>query len=203
VNDQPIPGGVAAAKPHPALLAICGSARPGSYNARLLGLAAEAALALDTDVSALDLRDLDLPIYCPSIGGGAMPQGVLVIRQILSAHDGLLIATPEYNGSLPPLLTNALDWASRPTFGAKGLAPFRQKVAALLSVCDAPGGGANGLAHLRGILTRLEVYVLPETVTMPSDAFGAFALRDPEILPRVGHQLRQLVAALHARGQPS
>ncbi len=152
---------------------MSGSAIRRSRNARPLALAIDAAIAIDADVSVIDLRDLDLPVYGPGLGGAAVPQGVLVIRQILCAHDGLLICSPGYNSSVPVLLKNALDWASQPTFGTASLAPFRDKIAAIMSVSEEVGSSAIALQHLYAILQHIGVIVMPEILAFAGEAFDA------------------------------
>ena len=182
-----------------ALLALSGSAHSGSRNARLLDLAINAAVAIEADVSVLDLRDLELPVYVPGLETSVVPQGVLVIRQILCAHDGLLICSPGYNGSVSVLLKNALEWGSQPTFGTGGLAPFRDKIAAIMSVSEHVESGAIALQHLRAILQHMGVIVMPDALVFADDAFAADPLRDASVVPRVQRQVRLLIDALLAQ----
>jgi chromate reductase len=181
------------------LLALSGSTHSGSRNARLLDLAIDAAVAIEADVSVLDLRNLDLPVYGPGLDESAVPQGVLVIRQILCAHDGLLICSPGYNGSGSILLKNALEWGSQPTFGTGGLAPFRDKIAAIMSVTEDVESGAIALQHLRTILQHMGVIVMPDALVFADDAFAADPLRDASVVPRVQRQVRLLIDALLAQ----
>ncbi|MEG8056377.1 NADPH-dependent FMN reductase [Sphingomonas faeni] len=187
-----------------ALLALSGSARSGSRNRRLLDLAINAAVAIEADVSVLDLRDLELPVYVPGLEASAVPQGVLVIRQILCAHDGLLICSPGYNGSVSVLLKNALEWGSQPTFGTGSLAPFRDKIAAIMSVSEHVESGEIALQHLRTILQRMGVIVMPDALAfaddaIAADAIAADAIRDASVVPRVQRQVRLLIEALRAQ----
>ncbi|TCP86351.1 NAD(P)H-dependent FMN reductase [Sphingomonas sp. PP-CE-1A-559] len=182
-----------------ALLALSGSAHSGSRNARLLDLAIDAAITVEADVSVLDLRDLELPVYVPGLEEAVVPQGVLVIRQILCAHDGLLICSPGYNGSVSVVLKNALEWGSQPTFGTGSLAPFRNKIAAIMSVSEDVESGAIALQHLRTILQRMGVIVMPDALAFADDAFAADALRDASVVPRVQRQVRLLIDALRAQ----
>ena len=182
-----------------ALLALSGSAHSGSRNRRLLDLAIDAAVTVEADVSVLDLRDLELPVYVPGLEASAVPQGVLVIRQILCAHDGLLICSPGYNGSVSVLLKNALEWGSQPTFGTGSLAPFRGKIAAIMSVSKDVESGAIALQHLRTILQRMGVIVMPDALAFAVDAIAADAIRDASVVPRVQRQVRLLIEALRAQ----
>lgn len=154
------------------ILAFSGSSRGGSFNSRLLDAAVSAIAALDADVSLLDLRDLELPLFDPDIPPVDWPLGVRVFRQLLSAHDGLVITTPEYNGSLPPLLKNALDWSLMARGGANSLAPYRGKVAAIISVTVGDRPSTYCLAHLRAVLSTMGVFVLPEELSFTSAGSG-------------------------------
>jgi chromate reductase, NAD(P)H dehydrogenase (quinone) len=106
---------------------------------------------------------------------GGLPAPAKAFKELLRAHDALVIASPEYNGSFPALLKNAIDWASRPEPGEPHLAVFRGKTAALLSASPGPGGGARGLRHLRELLEMIGVQVLPEqlAVTRATHAFDS------------------------------
>ncbi len=89
-------------------------------------------------------------------------------------HDGLLIAAPEYNSSITPLLKNTIDWVSRPSDGEKALAAYEGKVAAIMSASPGGLGGLRGLVHLRSILSNIGVLVIPDQVAVGKahEAFG-------------------------------
>jgi NAD(P)H-dependent FMN reductase len=89
------------------------------------------------------------------------------------AHEGLLIATPEYNSSISPLLKNTIDWVSRPADGEPMLAVYRDKVAAVMSASPGGLGGLRGLVHLRSILSNMGVLVIPDQVAV-TQAHSAF-----------------------------
>jgi NAD(P)H-dependent FMN reductase len=94
-------------------------------------------------------------------------------RQI-AAHDGFLIASPEYNSSIPPLLKNAIDWVSRVRKdNDRPFKPYAGKVAALCSSSDGNFGGARGLYHLRSVLMNCQVEIItPQcSVARASQAF--------------------------------
>lgn len=180
--------------PGASILALAGSSRRGSYNRRLLEIAVLAGRTLDAEISFLDLRDLDLPIYDAGVRPDAIPDGVLTLRRIVAKHDGFLIASPEYNGSLPPILKNAFDWCSRAAPGTTSRAPFSGKVAAIMSASPVLEGGACCLDHLRLVLSRMGVLVLPEELCL-SNAAKAFA-GDALVDPDVRHVLNRSVATL-------
>lgn len=80
-----------------------------------------------------------------------MPENALKLKALMKAHQGYLIACPEYNSSITPLLKNAIDWASRPEPGEPSLACFKEKVAVLMSASPGGLGGLRGLVHVRSI----------------------------------------------------
>ena len=94
------------------ILGICGSLRQHSYNRRLL---AAAATELPHDVAFLVFEDIaDIPPYNEDVDAAETPPAVQALRRAIALASGVLITTPEYNGSVPGLLKNAIDWASRP-----------------------------------------------------------------------------------------
>lgn len=150
-------------------------------------------------MTVLDLRDLDLPIYDPDLSIEALPQGVRAMRQMLAAHDGFLMASPEYHGSLPPLLKNALDWSASATFAVEALTPIRNKPAALMSVAQDTSRGFECLSHLRLVLGRMGVLVLHTELTFPASIFSGDSIRDPTVSLSVRQHVRQLIAAISTR----
>lgn len=148
---------------------LAGSIRKGSFNGRLAALGAERLRAHGADVTEIDLRDYDLPIYCQDTEAEAFPAAALALKDVLRAQHGLLVATPEHNGSISSLLKNAIDWASRPTDGetAVALSAYRGKVAAIMSVSIGPFGGLRALIQLRQTLGTVQLLLLPEQVAVP------------------------------------
>ena len=92
------------------------------------------------------------------------PENAGTLKAILLAHEGLLIASPEYNSSITPLLKNTIDWVSRAGEGDKALAAYEGKVAAVMSASPGRLGGLRGLVHLRSILSNIGVLVIPDQV---------------------------------------
>ncbi|RYH27813.1 MAG: NADPH-dependent oxidoreductase, partial [Alcaligenaceae bacterium] len=126
----------------PKFLAFSGSSRTGSFNVMLLRLATAEVVAAGGEVTTVDLRALALPIYDADLEASeGVPPAVKALRAQMMAHDGLLIASPEYNGAMPALLKNVLDWCSRPVDGTDGLAPYRGKTVALMAASLSPFGG--------------------------------------------------------------
>ncbi len=189
----------------PRILAFAGSSRRGSLNVRLLEVAAARARELGAEVTVADLRSLDLPLYDGDAEAeGGLPDGARRWKELLGAHDGLLLACPEYNGSLTPLLKNAIDWASRPLPGEAPLAAFRGKVAALVAASPGALGGLRGLVVVRALLGNIGVHVVPEqfalgTAHQAFDEAGKLtAARAPERVDAVVRQLVETTRRLHA-----
>jgi len=185
------------------ILAFAGSTRAGSFNKKLVRIAAAGARAAGAEVTVLDLADCPLPLYDGDLEARAgLPDGAARLRRLIADHAGLLISTPEYNGSVPGVLKNAIDWASRPVPGEPPLVCFAGKAAALVSASPGALGGARALAHLRQILNVVKVLVIPEqrSVAGARDAFDAAGdLKDPALraaVAGVGARLADLLARL-------
>ncbi|MBI4752523.1 MAG: NAD(P)H-dependent oxidoreductase [Acidobacteria bacterium] len=158
----------------PKILAFAGSARKDSVNKKLVAIAAHGATSAGADVTLIDLRDFPMPIYDGDLEGDqGLPENVLKLKALMKQHDGFLIASPEYNSSIAPLLKNTIDWVSRPSQGEPMLAAFTGKVAGLMSASPGGLGGLRGLVHIRMILGNIGVIVIPDQVAVPG-AFGAF-----------------------------
>ncbi|MEQ8310137.1 MAG: NAD(P)H-dependent oxidoreductase [Sphingopyxis sp.] len=182
---------------------IAGSVREGSYNRALAELAADSLEAQGARVTRIDLGAFDLPLYSAAIEAGAFPPDALRLKTLFAEQDALLFVSPEYNGSLPPLLKNAIDWASRPTGdeGLVALTAYRGKAAAIMSASISPFGGLRGLMHLRQILSTVQMLVIPEQVVVPN-AHAAFAedgsLKEPLPASLVEMTAARLVAVAGA-----
>lgn len=191
----------------PKILAFAGSTREASYNKLLVKIAAEGARAAGAEVTYLDLRDLPMPLFDEDLEAKeGIPENARKLKELMMAHQGLLIASPEYNGSITAVLKNAIDWASRPLPGEPPLALscFRDKVAALMSASPGGLGGLRGLNHVRSILTGVGVLVLPEqrSISKAYEAFDADGrLKEPQqqaAVEQFGSKLATLIAKLAA-----
>jgi NAD(P)H-dependent FMN reductase len=186
----------------PRILAFSGSTRVGSFNQMLVKIAADGARAAGADVTVVDLRDLGMPLYDHAIEAAGFPASVVQFKTLMKAHDGLLIAAPEYNSSITAVLKNAIDWASRAQPGEAPLACFDGKVAGLMSASPGALGGLRGLVTVRSILSNIKVLVLPEQVAV-SKANEAFAadgsLKDEKqaaAVKGIGAKVVKVVSAL-------
>lgn len=154
---------------------VVGSVREGSFNRALGKLAIEALEAQGAVVTDVDLAGFDLPLYSAALEADNFPADAGRLKTLFAAQDGLLFVSPEYNGSVSPLLKNAIDWASRPTGEESlvALSAYRGKASAVMSASISPFGGLRGLMHLRQILSTIQTIVIPEQVLIPN-AHAAF-----------------------------
>ena len=191
----------------PKILAFAGSTREGSYNKKLVQIAAEGARAAGAEVTYLDLRDVPMPLYDEDLEAKeGIPENARKLKELMMGHRGFLIASPEYNGSITAVLKNAIDWASRPLPGEPPLALscFKDKVATLMSASPGALGGLRGLNHVRTILSGIGVLVLPDQKSI-SKAYEAFdadgRLKDSqqqEAVEQLGSKLATVIAKLEA-----
>jgi chromate reductase, NAD(P)H dehydrogenase (quinone) len=186
------------------ILAFAGSARQDSFNKILVKIAGGGAKSAGAAVTYLDLRDLPLPIFDEDLELAAgLPDNVYQLKAMLKAHQGFLIACPEYNSSITPLLKNAIDWASRPAANETSLECFKDKVVGLMSASPGALGGLRGLVHVRSILSNIGVLVLPDQVAIgkANQAFDENGnLRDPSqqtAIIQLGIKLATVTARLN------
>ncbi len=154
-------------KRKPKILAFAGSLREHSFSKRVLKVAIRGAEKAGAEVTFLDLPDYPMPIYNPDDHErDGFDSRALEFQRRLTEPDGLLIASPEYNGSLPAALKNAIDWVSRQSDQYPRSAVFPGKVAAMMTASPGYFGGVRALGHLRGVLTSVGVNVLPSEVAV-------------------------------------
>ncbi|HML06631.1 MAG TPA: NAD(P)H-dependent oxidoreductase [Xanthobacteraceae bacterium] len=192
----------------PRILVIAASPRPGSHNARLAALAAKELALADAEVTRISLADYPLPLFDAEMDGDAGPPRYAVqLKQMLTAHQGVFIASPEYSASVTPLLKNSIDWISRVRErGEPPYAAFRGRVFAIGSASPGAAGGLRALMALRQILELgCGALVIPEQLAVPR-ADRAFDdmdnLRDESLAAALKTLARRLVemAAVMARG---
>jgi len=150
------------------ILVMAGSARLGSIHRKLAREALVELRAAGVDATLADLRDYPMPIYDGDLeADGGLPAGAKALKELARGSDGFVIATPEYNGSYPALLKNALDWISRPEPGEGPLEVFNGKLAGILAASPGPGGGKRVLKQLRELLGMMRLRVIPEELSFP------------------------------------
>jgi NAD(P)H-dependent FMN reductase len=151
----------------PRILVFAGSTRAASFNKKLAGVAARAAEDAGADVTRIDLRDLVMPLYDGDLeAADGLPDNAQTFKDAMVAHDGFLIASPEYNGLISAVLKNAIDWASRPQPDEPPAVAFRGQVAGIMAASPGGLGGLRGLVHLRQLLTNLGVLVVPDQIAI-------------------------------------
>ncbi len=156
------------------VLAFAGSTRKDSYNKKLVAQAAEMARQKGAKVTVIDLLDYPMPLYDGDLEAKqGLPTFAKKFRELMIQNDAIIIASPEYNGSISAVLKNALDWASRGEKGQYSPDAYQGKKFAIMSASPGKGGGIRGLVHLRAILEGLGANVMKDQVTVP-EAFKAF-----------------------------
>lgn len=152
------------------ILAFAGSTREGSFNRKLIRIAAEGAREAGAEVRLVELADYPMPIMNEDLEAReGIPGKALEFKGLMLKSDGLLISAPEYNSSITPLLKNALDWASRSQSpDERPLSAYRGRTAVIMSASPGKLGGLRGLVVLRMMLGNLGVTVLPDTRSVSS-----------------------------------
>ena len=187
--------------PQPKILILAGSTRTGSHNVKLAALAAKELTLLDVDVTRISLQDYPLPLFDADLEArSGAPANAVKLKQMLMAHQGVFIASPEYSASVTPLLKNTIDWVSRVRErGDPPYAAFRARVFAVASVSPEPSGGVHGLLALRQILEiGCGALVIPEQLAIAGvdEAFDELGnIADT----RIANQFHALLARLLER----
>jgi chromate reductase len=172
---------------------MAGSMRAESLNRRLLAAAVAAAEREGAEVTVVALRELELPVYDGDAESAqGLPPGAERLKAALAAADGLLIASPEYNHSIPGAFKNAIDWASR-----GGGRVFDGKTVALMGAAPGAFGAVRGLMHLRQVLAALGAWTVPGIFPLPR-AGSAFDEQGGIADPQLREQLDGLVGRLMA-----
>jgi chromate reductase, NAD(P)H dehydrogenase (quinone) len=168
----------------PRILAFAGSARRDSLNRKFLAVAVGAARAAGCEVTVADLNELVLPLYHGDLEDkDGMPENAVKLIGLITSHQGLLIASPEYNSMITPLLKNTIDWCTRGDDN-----PFEGKVGAVISASPGPLGAVRSLVMAQQLLMKLGCHVVPGQVylTHASKAFDTSgALLDERALKGV------------------
>ncbi len=152
----------------PKIIIFAGSVRRGSYNQLLANVAADKAEASGAAITRLHLGEYPAPVYDANLeADSGIPESMKDLKRLFESHDGFLAVSPEYNGSIPALLKNMIDWLSRRGDDAKSLLPFRGKVAALMAASPGRLGGIRVLTELRRVLSGIGTLVIPAQYSLP------------------------------------
>ncbi len=184
----------------PRILAFAGSARRESLNRKLLAVVAEDARKAGAEVTVLDLNEWALPLYHGDLEAEhGLPENARKLVDLIATHHGLLIASPEYNSMITPLLKNTIDWCTRADDD-----PFPGRVAAVVSASPGRFGGLRSMTLARQLLTHLGCHVIPEQCILPQadkafDAEGRLTSeRVQESAAKVANALVDVSRKLHA-----
>jgi len=189
----------------PKILAFAGSTRTGSFNKKLIKIAAAGAKEAGADVTLIDLRDFPMPLYDEDLEKQeGLPSSAYKLKDLMQAHQGLLISAPEYNSSISGVLKNTIDWISRQRESEIPLASFKGKVSGLMSASPGGLGGLRGLVHVRAILENMGVLVIPNQMAI-SKANEAFNLdgtmkdeKQEEKIKKIGSEVTNLLIKMNA-----
>jgi len=170
------------------VLGISGSLRQNSYNTQLLYEAAR----LMPEGMELERFDLSaIPLYNDDVRMAGYPAPVVDLREKIDAADALLLATPEYNGSISGVLKNALDWASRPPSP-----PADGKPVAILGATTGHYGTSKAQLHLRAVCSSLNMHPVNRPKVLISRAQDAFNANGRLVDDAARHYLSDLMQAL-------
>ena len=173
------------------IIALAGSLRSESFNKRLVKIAAEGAEQAGADVQYIDLADFPMPLFSEDLEAEGTPAAVNDLKHLFAQSDGILLASPEYNGSMSGVLKNVIDWLSRPSKDTDIGSAFNGKVAGLLATSPGGLGGLRGLSHVRDVLYNLGTIINPNQLAVPA----AYQLFD-ESGDIIDEQMKQKVMSL-------
>lgn len=183
---------------NPKILVFAGSIRTGAYSGKTADAATKELALQGAEVTRISLADYPLPIMDQDLEvEKGVPENAFKLARLIAAHDGLLIASPEYNSSIPPLLKNMIDWVSRiHKDGGRPFKPYAGKIAALCSSSDGNFAGARGLYHLRSVLMNCGVEIITPQCSVPRaqeafDEHGEF--KDEHLRRRMETVVRTLI----------
>jgi chromate reductase len=175
----------------PRIVAFAGSSRRESLNRKFLAAAVLALREAGCEVTVADLSELDLPLYNGDLeDAGGLPANAVKLIALIASHDGLLVASPEYNSMVTPLLKNTLDWCSRAEVN-----PFEGRVAAVISASPGSLGGVRSLQMAQQLLMKLGCAVVPGQCFL-SNAGKGFDAEGRLVDPRAQKAVRGLMEKL-------
>jgi NAD(P)H-dependent FMN reductase len=185
------------------VLVVPGSVRTGSYNKALADQAVIALKKCGVEPTLLDLKELSLPIYNgDDEAANGLPENAVKIKELMIEHEAFLFVTPEYNGFIPPLLKNMIDWASRQqTAEEPRLKAFKEKKAAIMSASPGVWGGQRAAANLRDLLENINVVVFPDffSVAKADKIFdGAGNLLEEKLASNLQNFMENAISALRS-----
>ena len=154
------------------IIAFAGSLRSESFNHLLANSVAKEALLAGAEVEVISLTDFDIPLFNEDLENLGPIAGVEALKDKIRQADGLIVASPEYNGSVSGVLKNALDWVSRTA--PDSTPAFANTTVALVATSPGGLGGLRGLAHARDVFVGMGALVLSQQLAVGS-AYQAFS----------------------------
>lgn len=150
------------------LLFLAGSTRQHSLNKQLAREACRIASELGAENTFIDLKDFAMPLFDGDLEQkSGLPDTAIQLKQLFAEHQGIFIASPEYNSAYSGVLKNAIDWISRPHYeNEPRLSAFAGKVFAISATSPGALGGIRGLVPLRMLLGNLSALVIPEQLAL-------------------------------------
>src|ERR1700675_1960712 len=180
------------------ILVIPGSLRTGSPNAKRAAAAAYGIAQAGAEVTKMSLGDVPLPIYDGDLQTkSGVPKNAVNLKRMIAAHHGVLLVTPEYNSSVPPLVKNTIDWVTRvqDPHETRGQV-FRGRAFAIAAASESRLGGMRALAALRLILTACHAIRIPNQLALSfaSEAYDDMdRLKHPTDIEALNALVRQLI----------
>ena len=151
----------------PRLLVFAGSLRAASLNKKLAMLAAAGARQAGAEVTHIDLRDYPLPIYDGDLeAASGIPANARALKDLFIAHQGFLIACPEYNAGVTAVLKNTIDWVSRQDGKESGTVPYEGKVVGLMGATPGQFATLRSQEAVRNSLMNLGCLVMPKRLAL-------------------------------------
>ncbi|HTV69555.1 MAG TPA: NAD(P)H-dependent oxidoreductase [Rhizobiaceae bacterium] len=153
----------------PKILVFAGSIRSGAYSAKTADCAQKELALQGADVTRISLADYPLPLMNEDLEEAkGIPENAYKLARLIAAHDAVMICTPEYNASIPPLVKNTIDWVSRISKdGGRPLHPYPEKLVAICSSSDGHFAGIRSANHLRAVLSHVGMEVISPQVSVP------------------------------------
>jgi len=169
------------------VVTLSGSIRRGSHNTKLATMMAEKVRALGGDVTEISLGDYPMPLFnADDEAKNGAPAAAVALSELFAEADAIFIASPEYNGSITPLLKNTLDWISR-----QKNSPYKRATFGLGAASPGKLSGVMGLAHTQDILGKLGALIAPTTLAVgfASQAFNTDGMLKDEVAANRADQL--------------
>ena len=161
----------------PRILVFAGSVKKTSINARLAEAAQKVLSGLGASATRVSLTDYPMPLVNEDLKNDeGIPKAAMDLGRLIADHDGVFIASPEYNASIPPLVKNTVDWVSLiRTMDGQAVKPWQGRYVALGAASNGKLGGIRSLYQLRAVMMAVGCQVITEQCAVggASDAFGA------------------------------